>query len=125
MSVDFKKLDAALFCVQSYLKQVSENNGPYLDHAIYFLDFTTRLRTTIANEMEQSDLIESLPVEPIRKLDSHLADMEDRLRKTPRGKKKKRASDKGRMSKEARAKISKAMRAHHAKRRKAAKRVGR
>ncbi len=124
MSVDFKKLDAALFCVQAYLKQVSENNGPYLDHSIYFLDFIARIRTTIVHELTQEDLKESLPVDPIGKLDSHLADMEDRLRKSPTLKPK-RAKDKGRMSTKQRRTISEKMKKHWVKRRRAEKKVGR
>ena len=103
---------------------MSENNGPYLDHAIYFHDFITRLRTTIAHEKEQVDLEEVLKVEPVGKLDSHLADMEDRLRAMPVRGKKVRAKDKGQMSAKQRKQISQKLKTYWIRRRSNEVKVG-
>ena len=55
MAVNFKKLDAALFAIQGYLKEVSENNGPYLDHAEWYLQLVRNLRTTVTYECELAE----------------------------------------------------------------------
>ncbi len=120
MALDLKKLDAALFCIQNYLLQVFENNGPFQDHAEYFVDMTRRLRSTIVTEQEQIDLPEHIPhrIQPPKHF-------------IPRGRakrvlqKKIRAADKGQMSTKQRQAISKKMKTFWAKKRKAEKRVGR
>ncbi len=116
--IDCIKIDAALFAIEGFVSRLITHNDN-LDHADYYLSMVRNLRGTISKE--RFDRV----IQPVKEMDSNLADMEDRLRSMPRGKKKKRPSDKGTMSTEARAKLSKAMRAHHAKRRKAGRKVGR
>ena len=113
MGVDFKKLDAALFAIQCYLKEVAEKNGLYQDHAEWFLNLTRNLRTTVSNELEQTETIRQMP--KILKFNSRKADVEDARRKPPF--KKKRAKDKGQMSQEQRRKVSLKMKAFWSNRR--------
>ena len=123
MALDLKKLDAALFCIQNYLKEVFENNGPFQDHAEYFMDMTRRLRSTIVTEAEQIELEEKTEDFGIQQGIRPSHRIQPPKHFIPRGKtkraaqKKKRAADKGQMSMRQRNATSKSMKKFWTKKR--------
>jgi len=114
--IDYTKMDAALFAIEGFISRLITHKDN-LDHADYYLSMVRNLRGTISTE--RFDRV----IQPVKKLDSHLADMEDRIKKTPRLKQK-RASDKGIMSFKQRNQISTKMKKYWVKRSAADKKKG-
>ena len=115
MSVDFKKLDAALFALEGFISRLL-THGDNLEHTEYYLTMIRSVRGSISHDLgfshkESDDVTEQ-----------RLRGMPDAITSQPI---KKRAKDKGQMSTKQRRDISKKMKAYWKKRRRAEKRVGR
>lgn len=111
MSVDFTKVDAALFAIEGFISRLL-THADNLDHADYYLSMTRSLRGSIARD--RFDNAVSLP-EPTEEMEKRLLRVSSVI--TPQA--KPRAKDKGQMSSKQRQAISKKMKKYWVKRRKA------
>jgi hypothetical protein len=129
MAIEFNKVDAALFAIEGFISRLITHNDNQ-DHADYYLSMVRSLRGSMARDRFDEVVLgkkEDVSIQQgIRPGPSHRIQPPKHfnLPLIPQGKKK-RAGDKGQMSKKQRADISQKMKAYWRKRRKAEKKVGR